>query len=743
MTTDIAEQVREYAEYVDSIVPDWTVEGVLTSPVAEPQSEGPRRRWYSTSQRGVLAALGAAIVVLVVVTTPTSLTTTLPDGPTTVRQSIPWYGQTNVLDVEVGADGSLWATLGDGVVRWTPGSEIPEVYMNRETPNVEAYRITVAPDGDVWVGSMWQMARFDGSWTTFGPRDPDDALMRVLEQDGPEDPIAVDNDGVVWSAMGRHYLGRLDGWEYEFFSAPVQDSFGDLMGWATSIDVAPDGTVWVGSAWSNAVFAFDGTDWTTYTAADGLPGGVGWIVAVAPDGTVWAGAGADIPGSGRIAATMGVARFDGSEWMVYTTADGLLSNDAAVEIGPDGTVWAIQASGVSHFEDNTWVSYPDAPGLGFRAAVDASGTLWRPDTDGLVGFDGTNITRHVLPIDEPPTSPIPPSGAWDPILSTTSAKTAPPAATCPAGTDPAAPGPVDQERPDPRWVTNVAAAFDRHTGRIVYVDVRGATWTFDVCTNTWEFMNPEGAPYADRSDLLDARGQGSGVLGDLVYDADSDRTIAFGSVLAVYDANTNTWTQPRPDPANLATGRGPAVYDPVTGLIITTGDEGLLAYDVDTNTWTVIGPIIHEDLLVGDFLGYSPEIDRLIFVQPDHTRLIDPRTGESTLVVTDSPYINLVWPSEVHGSAADTVYVTQHWDGDLINFRICGFDTVNLAWTSCVDVPEDVEGQHYVFSAMVGDPINNRLVLINGGWGNSIDDVWSVDLDTGEWIQLVAASRGG
>jgi len=493
------------------------------------------------------------------------------------------------------------------------------------------------------------------------------------------------------------------------------------------------------------VFAFDGTDWTTYTAADGLPGGVGWIVAVAPDGTVWAGAGADIPGSGRVASTMGVARFDGSEWMAYTTADGLLSNDATVEIGPDGTVWAIQASGVSHFEDNTWVSYPDAPGLGFRAAVDASGTLWRPDTDGLVGFDGTNTTRHVLPIDEPPTSPIPPSGAWDPILSTTWAKTAPPAATCPAGTDPAAPGSPDQERPDPRWVSNVAAAFDRHTGRIVYVDVRGATWTFDVCTNTWELMNPEGAPYSHNSNLFDGAGQRSGVLGDLVYDVDSDRTIAFGSVLAVYDANTNTWTQP--DTPKTTSARGTAVYDPVTGLIITTDDEELLAYDVDTNTWTVIGPIIHEDLFVGEFLGYSPEIDRLIFVMPDHTWLIDPRTGESTLVVADTPYIDLAWPSDVHGSAADTVYVTQHWDGDLRNFRICGFDTVNLAWTSCVDVPRDVEDKHYVFSAMVGDPINNRLVLIHGAWGNywgnSIDDVWSIDLDTEEWIQLVAASRGG
>lgn len=31
---------------------------------------------------------------------------------------------------------------------------------------------------------------------------------------------------------------------------------------------------------------FDGKSWTTYTEADGLPGGV-ILIAVAPDGTVW------------------------------------------------------------------------------------------------------------------------------------------------------------------------------------------------------------------------------------------------------------------------------------------------------------------------------------------------------------------------------------------------------------------------------------------------------------------------
>jgi hypothetical protein len=49
-----------------------------------------------------------------------------------------------------------------------------------------------------------------------------------------------------------------------------------------------------------------------------------------------------------------------------------------------------------------------------------------------------------------------------------------------------------------------------------------------------------------------------------------------------------------------------------------------------------------------------------------------------------------------------------------------------------------------VFAAMVFDSINNRLVLINSvfgdWWADSASDVWAIDFDTGEWIQLLEAS---
>jgi len=192
------------------------------------------------------------------------------------------------------------------------------------------------------------------------------------------------------------------------------------------------------------------------------------------------------------------------------------------------------------------------------------------------------VVPPVAPSTAPSTAPAF-AGTWNPILATTRAKPAPTAATCPPDTDPDTPGPADQERPKAGWTGNLAAAFDRHAGRIVYVDTLRETWTFDVCTNTWHRMNPTGAMIGELS-------------AGLVYDVDSDLTVALGyEHISVYDANTNTWTQPSSDTVGIGDGliiiHGGAVYDPISGLILTmilhTGGEagysGLWAYDVDAN----------------------------------------------------------------------------------------------------------------------------------------------------------------
>ncbi len=690
----------------------------------------------------------APATTVAMTTTPA---TTVPGGSAVVSERV-----NQVRSLAVAADGSLWTATAGGLVRWDLSTQTPTVYTTDDGLPVGGFSFVEAgPDGTVWTGGPEWMARFDGVWTVF-PVPHEDPMM----------PVAVGPDGSVWSVVGPRELGRFDGSEWQVFESPFgePETF-----WASSLAVAPDGTVWAGldgefhenpelSTVSGGVTSFDGTDWTRYTTADGLPDRVGNFVTVAPDGTVWVGStgfswvdGADSDGS---TPGGGAVRFDGTTWTGYTTADGLPSNDVEIAVGADGSVWAVSilGDGVARFDGAGWTLFPDVGGVG--GSVDATGTLWRSATDaggGIVGFDGIETIRLAVPFDEsittasPTTTIVPPAGDWNPILGETRAKVVPLAATCPEGADPNTPGPAGQDQPEAGWVGVQAGAFDSRTGRILYIDASRQTWTFDVCTNTWHEMNATGAPSAEPS-------------GGLVYDADSDVTVALGwEGISVYDADTNAWTRrssPFVDPGVNKFPLYGGVYDPVSGLIVTTNltDEyvEIWSYDVDTNTGTSVGRLgglLGEDDTRLELLGYSREIDRFIFSSVnDVTALVDPRTGENTLITTATPGIDLGWPGAQYGPAADTAYVAAGtWLNGGVFYpqfpgEICGFDPGTSAWTSCFAMPGGA--RYLAFGAMVGDPINNRLVLIHGVYGqfwvNADDKVWAIDLDTGETTEVVA-----
>jgi hypothetical protein len=329
---------------------------------------------------------------------------------------------------------------------------------------------------------------------------------------------------------------------------------------------------------------------------------------------------------------------------------------------------------------------------------------------------------------------------WNPILSTTRAKSAPAAATCPEGTNPDAPGPVDQIRPGEGPWNNQAAVFDTHAGRIVYLDETGETWTFDVCTNTWRQMNPTWAPYGDPK-VFPIRD-----VGEMVYDADSDRTIAFGpDSVSVYNANTDEW-QRRSTPSGLDLDRKlGAVYDPVSGLILVVTSDGVLtAYDVDTDEWTEVGVITEPvevthngqtQALYPPFLvGYVAEADRLAFLgyenEPfqDDGALVNPRTGNTAPLEFPPAGVLGLFGSFSYATGGDTAYTYRS--------GVCRLDPVSFDW-DCIP-----NGETGGPEAVVYDPINHRLVLINNSccnWpGNKVgDDVWAIDFATGRSIELL------
>ncbi|MDJ0497728.1 MAG: hypothetical protein QNJ89_07860, partial [Acidimicrobiia bacterium] len=311
------------------------------------------------------------------------------------------------------------------------------------------------------------------------------------------------------------------------------------------------------------------------------------------------------------------------------------------------------------------------------------------------------------------TAPLSPD-EWNPILATSLAGPPPEPATCPSDTDPTAPGPPDQSRPYPR-IDDHVGAFDLRLGKIVYVDIVYETWTFDVCTNTWEQMDALGQP-------LDT---------SLVYDIDSDVTIALGpGTFSVYDAIANEWTQPSleiigtPVPGGF---RG-VTYDPISGMVITTHGDGVWAFDVEAASLTRVGPVPNNTHLA----GYVAGLDRLVFVGAE-TVLVDPRNGARTTAA--APSISQFGMHDFF-EAGETLFLPETvFVGDM---TVCGLDTDTLAWSRCY---EDLTPAFGTLSSWVSDPINNRVILTESTstrGTSSAHDVWALDLDTGSLTEIVA-----
>ena len=210
--------------------------------------------------------------------------------------------------------------------------------------------------GGIWVSTENIVARYDGkSWTTFNIGD----IFGVVSPMGTLiHSIAVDNQNTIWVATADGIV-HLDGANWKIYTTADGLADNDVAG----LYQDKSSNIWA-YGYGNGLYLLNGTAWQSFLPEDHI-----FDVAQDQYGNVW------------LATDHGVIKYDGTDFQSYTTADGLPGNSIhAIVTDNQNDVWCGTSYGVGYFNGKTWQSFSTNNGLAGDLVVqivnEKSGDIW-------------------------------------------------------------------------------------------------------------------------------------------------------------------------------------------------------------------------------------------------------------------------------------------------------------------------------------------------------------------------------
>jgi ligand-binding sensor domain-containing protein len=243
--------------------------------------------------------------------------------------------------------------------------------------------VRIAPNGDVWAGTNYGLARYDGqSWTIYRSNNsPLSNIPQIAD-------IVIDGNNIIWIASGST-LFRFDGDKSWQLFSPGNSPLPSGMMSSLALDV--DGSLWIGYKFGTGVVHYNGSNWIHYTTSNsGLADG--WInhIWVDPQGSKWFAS----------ASSVGLSRYDGTSWTQLGPNDSpLLSGYVnAMAFPAAGGMWIGSNAGLQFFDGFTWTNYTlqnsPIPGSGVMSlSVGADNQLW-------IGFSHGVSWEQPIAVDE-------------------------------------------------------------------------------------------------------------------------------------------------------------------------------------------------------------------------------------------------------------------------------------------------------------------------------------------------------
>ena len=251
-------------------------------------------------------------------------------------------------------------------------------------------RVLGAPfDADLPLTMMCD--RQDNIWLAGGKGlylySPDGALRRYDTRDGLPDPFVrslwQDRDGNIWAGTNNG-LSRLEKGGFVAFAVEGRHD----PDWVRSIFEDREGNLWVGM--NSGLNRFRDDIITVYSKSDGLPSDEPTTVFQDSKGRIWVGF-----------HDFGVGLFDPAGFKVFTTKDGLPSNEIfSIREARDGDLLVATREGLSRRHNGRFTTYPGHDPLGrriiFDSLEDSRGRLWIAAPAGLSEIQGQSA-HNVIP----------------------------------------------------------------------------------------------------------------------------------------------------------------------------------------------------------------------------------------------------------------------------------------------------------------------------------------------------------
>jgi ligand-binding sensor domain-containing protein len=253
-------------------------------------------------------------------------------------------GDAFVYDVLRASNGDVWIATWSGANR-VRGGQLKdrsrwELHTVENTkgglPNDWVYGLAEGNDGVIWLATEGGLARFkDGRWTSWNHAKGLGADYEVVKND-----LQYKSDP---SRVSQHHARQKEEMGLEKIDVAYNPNY------IVSLAVDRDGVVWAGT-WGGGLARFDGTKFTNYTVADGLPGNHVFMLHTDRQGQLWIG------------TNNGLARrrSDGT-FAVMNTHDGLFADAVfSMDVGADGTLWVGSYGGVARMRGAPAGGHPSA-----------------------------------------------------------------------------------------------------------------------------------------------------------------------------------------------------------------------------------------------------------------------------------------------------------------------------------------------------------------------------------------------